>query len=110
MRIKITESQFNRMLISEDNDSKTTKKNKKKKTDYTISEFLELERQKLRKWNSEAHDDDKLDWSDWKSEINKSEAKEYGIYFNTLMKDRNGDRGVFEYLPTNSNYEEDEDI
>ena len=81
---------------------------KKKKTDFTISEYIQLEKQKLREHNEKAHQDDRLDWSDWKSELTKEDTKEYGIYYDNRMLDSNGDRGVFEYLPTNKNYSEDD--
>jgi hypothetical protein len=81
---------------------------KNKKTDFTISEYIQLEKQKLREHNAEAHEDDRLDWADWKSELTKEDTKEYGIYYNSRMLDSNGDRGVFEYLPTNKNYSQDE--
>jgi DNA repair protein RadC len=81
---------------------------KKKKTDFTIAEFIQLERDKLRKHNAHAHEDDRLDWSDWKSELTNKDTQQYGIYYNSRMLDRNGDRGVFEYLPTNKNYREDD--
>lgn len=81
---------------------------KKKKTDFTISEYIQLEKQKLREHNSKAHEDDRLDWADWKSELTKEDTKEYGIYYNSRMLDSNGDRGVFEYMPTNKNFIEDD--
>lgn len=80
---------------------------KKPKTEYTISDFIKLQKQKLREHNSKAHPDDQLDWNDWKYEIENSEAKDYGIFFNKRMQDNNGDRGVFEYMPINKNYTED---
>jgi Protein of unknown function (DUF2958)/Family of unknown function (DUF6496) len=80
---------------------------KKPKTEYTISDFIKLQKQKLREHNSKAHPDDQLDWNDWKYEIENSEAKDYGIFFNKRMQDNNGDRGVFEYMPTNKNYTEE---
>jgi len=82
---------------------------KKKKTDFTISEYIQLERENLKKHNSKSHEDDKLDWADWKSEISSKDTKEYGIFYNNIMTDSNGDRGVFEYMPTNKNFSEDED-
>ena len=81
---------------------------KKKKTDFTISEYIKIEREKLREHNAKAHEDDRLDWSDWKSELTNKDTKEYGIYYNSRMLDSNGDRGAFEYLPENKNYREDE--
>jgi hypothetical protein len=82
--------------------------NGKKKTDLTISEYIKIEQQKLREHNANAHEDDILYWSDWKSELTSKDTREYGILYNSRMLDSNGDRGVFEYLPENKNYTEDE--
>lgn len=88
--------------------AKGTTIDKKKKTDFTISEYIKIQRDKLREHNAKAHEDDRLDWADWKSELTKEDTAQYGIYYNSRMLDQNGDRGVFEYLPTNKNYSEDE--
>ena len=81
---------------------------KNKKTDFTISEYIKIEKQKLREHNAKAHEGDILDWSDWKSELTSKDTKEYGIFYNSRMLDSNGDRGVFEYLPEYKNYTKDE--
>ena len=91
-----------------DSKAKGSTINEKKKTNFTISEYIKFEKQKLREHNAKAHEDDRLDWSDWKSELTSKDTKEYGIFYNSIMLDSNGDRGVFEYLPENKNYTKDE--
>ena len=66
-----------------DSKAKGSTINEKKKTNFTISEYIKFEKQKLREHNAKAHEDDRLDWSDWKSELTSKDTKEYGIFYNS---------------------------